>query len=218
MDSPFDWGDDSGDYWEHGISSDTSHPVEFGNAVSDSATHFGQIPDDKWWVIPALCLPPVILTLTEYSSLLSTDDCTGVIHGHAVRRDTPPPSLQETINIASTEPCRLSKPDGALSFSGNSNDDAPVNSHVKPRCWDHGCNGREFSSRSNFVRHKKEREGEAAKVLCPLCDAVFSRASARDTHLTKQSCNRIRRYSNGRPRPSKIALLSSLNLAQGTQT
>lgn len=135
-----------------------------------------------------------------------------------MRRDTPPPLLQETINSASTEPCRLSKPDDALSFLSNSNDDASVNSDVKPRCWDHGCNGREFSSRSNLVRHKKEKEGEAAKVVCPLCGAVFSRSSARDTHLTKHSCNRIRRYSNGRPRPSKIALLSSLNLAQGTQT
>ncbi|KAI5863028.1 hypothetical protein GGS23DRAFT_596798 [Durotheca rogersii] len=79
----------------------------------------------------------------------------------------------------------------------------------KNRCWDHGCNGREFSSKSNFVRHVKERAGTSAKGVCPLCGAVFTRNSARDTHLAKQSCNRIRRYSNGRPRPSRLAVLGN---------
>ena len=75
---------------------------------------------------------------------------------------------------------------------------------------DHGCNGREFSSKINFVRHKKEKEAEAAKSICPLCGGTFTRSSARITHMARQSCNRIRRYSNERPRPSKIALLTSL--------
>ncbi|KAI1172081.1 hypothetical protein F4777DRAFT_593140 [Nemania sp. FL0916] len=33
----------------------------------------------------------------------------------------------------------------------------------KPRCWEHGCNGREFSSRSNYLRHMRERSGNIVK-------------------------------------------------------
>ncbi|KAK9798731.1 putative C2H2-type domain-containing protein [Seiridium cardinale] len=79
----------------------------------------------------------------------------------------------------------------------------------RPRCWDHGCNGREFSSMSNYVRHARERAHANAKCTCPLCGAIFTRRTARNTHLAKQSCNRIRRYSNGRPRPSLQAILDS---------
>ncbi|KAI1144829.1 hypothetical protein F4825DRAFT_445428 [Nemania diffusa] len=93
--------------------------------------------------------------------------------------------------------------------SSDNNSSASSNSS-KPQCWDHGCNGREFSSRSNYRRHVRERSGSSAKCTCPMCGAVFTRTSARDTHLAKQSCNRIRRYSNGRPRPSQLAILSSL--------
>lgn len=69
------------------------------------------------------------------------------------------------------------------------------------RCWEHGCNGRRFSTRGNFVRHQKERANRGTKVLCPACGAIFSRTTARDKHLINQSCGRIRRYSNGRIRP-----------------
>jgi hypothetical protein len=31
---------------------------------------------------------------------------------------------------------------------------------------------------------------------------VFSRTTARNAHVAKGSCNRIRRYSNGRVRPN----------------
>ncbi|KAI1120135.1 hypothetical protein F5Y10DRAFT_273373 [Nemania abortiva] len=93
--------------------------------------------------------------------------------------------------------------------SSDANSNASNNSN-KPQCWEHGCNGREFSSRSNYLRHVRERSGSSAKCTCPLCGAIFTRSSARDTHLAKQSCNRIRRYSNGRLRPSQLAILSSL--------
>ena len=86
------------------------------------------------------------------------------------------------------------------------------------RCWDHGCNGRLFSSKSNLMRHRKERSSSAAgnasnRAICPLCGAIFTRNSARDTHLAKQSCARIRRYSNGRMRPSRLAMLGNPQLA-----
>ena len=159
-----------------------------------------------------------LLTLEDYSRPPSTNNHKEVVHGHAKRCDTPPPLSQGTINSFSIDQYQLSESGGLLNFPGSLDEITSLKMDVKPRCWNHGCNGREFSSKSNFVRHKKEKEGEAAKVICPLCGGIFSRNSARDTHIAKQSCNRIRRYSNGRPRPSKVALLSGLDFAQDTKT
>ena len=71
-----------------------------------------------------------------------------------------------------------------------------------PICWDHGCNGKVFSSWSNLRRHQRERACQAPKCYCPRCGAHFSRTTARNQHLANMSCKRIRRYSNGRTRPS----------------
>ncbi|KAI0837625.1 hypothetical protein F5Y06DRAFT_270927 [Hypoxylon sp. FL0890] len=120
-------------------------------------------------------------------------------------------------NLASVDPYpnaldKLSS--GVPDFRGNPSSEArSMDRNGKHRCWEHGCNGREFSSKSNFVRHVKERSGASTKSVCPLCGAIFTRNSARDTHLAKQSCNRIRRYSNGRPRPSRLAVLGNPRLA-----
>jgi hypothetical protein len=70
----------------------------------------------------------------------------------------------------------------------------------KPRCWDHGCNGREFSSPSNFRRHVRERSGEVSKPMCHLCGAVFARTSGRDRHIAKKSCNKAYRDAGDGPR------------------
>lgn len=70
-----------------------------------------------------------------------------------------------------------------------------------PICWDHGCNGKVFSSWSNLRRHQRERACKAPKCYCPRCGAHFSRTTARNQHLANMSCKRIRRYSNGRTRP-----------------
>ncbi|KAF2463975.1 uncharacterized protein BDR25DRAFT_319573 [Lindgomyces ingoldianus] len=72
---------------------------------------------------------------------------------------------------------------------------------TKTRCWKHGCNGKSFSTRSNLLRHHVEKGKARPKFTCPVCGAFFSRATARNQHVEKRSCNRIRRYSNGRERP-----------------
>ncbi len=89
---------------------------------------------------------------------------------------------------------------------------------TKAQCWEHGCNGRVFSTWSNLKRHQKEKSGNAKKVLCPQCGGEFTRVTARDTHLAKGSCNRIRRYSNGRQRPSRVALLEMLMQQPGRES
>lgn len=69
-----------------------------------------------------------------------------------------------------------------------------------PICWEHGCNGKVFSSWSNLRRHERERASQAPRCYCPRCGAYFTRTTARNQHLANMSCSRIRRYSNGRTR------------------
>ncbi len=61
-------------------------------------------------------------------------------------------------------------------------------SHPRPQCWDHGCNGRQFSTFSNLLRHQRERTGVASKSYCPRCGAEFTRATARNGHVAHVKC------------------------------
>lgn len=63
-----------------------------------------------------------------------------------------------------------------------------VQGRQKPRCWDHGCNGRQFSTFSNLLRHQREKSGQAAKATCPNCGAEFTRTTARNGHLLYDKC------------------------------
>lgn len=63
----------------------------------------------------------------------------------------------------------------------------------KPQCWEHGCNGRRFSTFSNLLRHQREKSGTAAKSYCPRCGAEFTRTTARNGHLAHEKCSKQRR-------------------------
>lgn len=63
-----------------------------------------------------------------------------------------------------------------------------VQSRPKPQCWEHGCNGRQFSTFSNLLRHQREKSGQATKASCPDCGAEFTRTTARNGHLLHQKC------------------------------
>ncbi|CAI6095565.1 unnamed protein product [Clonostachys chloroleuca] len=67
-----------------------------------------------------------------------------------------------------------------------------VQSRPKPRCWEHGCNGRQFSTFSNLLRHQREKSGQAAKASCPNCGAEFTRTTARNGHLLHDKCKQRR--------------------------
>jgi len=67
-----------------------------------------------------------------------------------------------------------------------------VQSRPKPQCWEHGCNGRQFSTFSNLLRHQREKSGQAAKVSCPNCGAEFTRTTARNGHLLHDKCKQRR--------------------------
>ncbi|KAH8836229.1 hypothetical protein RJ55_10051 [Drechmeria coniospora] len=63
-----------------------------------------------------------------------------------------------------------------------------VHTRPKPRCWEHGCNGRQFSTFSNLLRHQREKSGQATKASCPNCGAEFTRTTARNGHLLHDKC------------------------------
>lgn len=63
-----------------------------------------------------------------------------------------------------------------------------VHSRPKPQCWEHGCNGRQFSTFSNLLRHQREKSGQATKATCPECGAEFTRTTARNGHLLHGKC------------------------------
>ncbi|THW53832.1 hypothetical protein D6D25_03916 [Aureobasidium pullulans] len=72
------------------------------------------------------------------------------------------------------------------------------NQKPKPQCWEHGCNGREFSTFSNLLRHQREKSGTAAKSYCPKCGAEFTRTTARNGHLAHEKCSKQRRTSEAK--------------------
>ncbi|KLU87349.1 hypothetical protein MAPG_06349 [Magnaporthiopsis poae ATCC 64411] len=67
-----------------------------------------------------------------------------------------------------------------------------VGGRPKPQCWEHGCNGRQFSTFSNLLRHQREKSGQAAKAVCPNCGAEFTRTTARNGHLQHDKCKQRR--------------------------
>lgn len=36
----------------------------------------------------------------------------------------------------------------------------------KPRCWEHECNGRQFSTPHSLLLHRRRKSGQIAKVSC----------------------------------------------------
>ncbi|KAH7250857.1 hypothetical protein BKA59DRAFT_523576 [Fusarium tricinctum] len=60
-------------------------------------------------------------------------------------------------------------------------------------CFDHGCDGRRFSSIGNLVRHQKEQSRglSARRYECPYCDQTFTRSTARNVHLIRGRCGGV---------------------------
>jgi hypothetical protein len=58
----------------------------------------------------------------------------------------------------------------------------------EPRCFEHGCDGRRFSTMSNLRRHQRERNRLARRMVCPWCEATFYRKWTRNQHILRGSC------------------------------
>lgn len=61
------------------------------------------------------------------------------------------------------------------------------NQDSRPRCFEHGCNGRTFSNMDNYKRHLREQRSQTS-IQCPFCGKEFSRKSNMDTHVAKKRC------------------------------
>ncbi|KAM5470514.1 hypothetical protein MferCBS49748_002330 [Microsporum ferrugineum] len=82
-------------------------------------------------------------------------------------------------------------PNGGARTPGDAPQQRPAQaSNGRFQCWDSCCNGRQFSNKSNFIRHQRERRGESYKLRCSFCDAVFSRSSARNAHEASRRCRK----------------------------
>jgi len=95
----------------------------------------------------------------------------------------------EQINAPSTDLSLSTEPLSPASTS-------PIVGHVSRsviRCYDHGCDGRTFSSISNYRRHQRERAGQSPVCFCPRCGAAFYRRWTRDHHVERGSC--LRRWN-----------------------
>lgn len=55
------------------------------------------------------------------------------------------------------------------------------------RCWDSCCRGRKFSTKSNMIRHRRERLGQVGKC-CSICNAYFTRRSVCNAHEANRMC------------------------------
>lgn len=98
----------------------------------------------------------------------------------------PRPALIATLPVVSTEFRPIQPPLDAIV------DDSDTFHHrQRLQCWDHGCNGRQFSTFSNLLRHQREKSGTATKARCPHCGTEFTRTTARNGHLYGGKCKGI---------------------------
>ncbi|KFY40247.1 hypothetical protein V494_03597 [Pseudogymnoascus sp. VKM F-4513 (FW-928)] len=59
------------------------------------------------------------------------------------------------------------------------------NPRPMPVCWDHGCDGRKFSTYDNLLRHQQEMAGAEPKPTCPECGEEFSTEMKRNEHMVE---------------------------------
>lgn len=103
------------------------------------------------------------------------------------------------IQMANATPNNAAQTENGLNLTPRSYSYDPSHGHVAKRtvamCWEHGCNGRKFSTSSNLLRHRREKDGSASKSVCPDCGAQFTRTTARNGHLAHGKCTKSRRQS-----------------------
>ncbi|KAJ5646794.1 hypothetical protein N7490_003166 [Penicillium lividum] len=100
--------------------------------------------------------------------------------------EAPPIPSSHLSSSMAAEP--VFSPSESVAGSDNERQVRIVSSRPRPQCWDHGCNGREFSTFSNLLRHQREKSGVVAKAECPVCGAVFTRTTARNIHVAQGKC------------------------------
>lgn len=108
--------------------------------------------------------------------------------------NAPVPSWSTLPSISSSE----TFPPSPVSTQNNSETIRVLTSRPKPQCFDHDCNGRQFSTFSNLLRHQREQSGTASKHVCEYCGSKFTRTTARKGHMASGKCR-----GNIKPRNTK---------------
>lgn len=125
---------------------------------------------------PIELFPVLVFLLTEYRSRQHSLSASSM--------DQPNVQMMQNIYPAQT-PSKVG--------SSDSGDQVRVvHSRPKPQCWEHGCNGRQFSTFSNLLRHQRVKSGAATKSICPNCGAEFTRTTARNGHMAHEKCKQRR--------------------------
>ncbi|KAI1444723.1 hypothetical protein F5Y02DRAFT_418736 [Annulohypoxylon stygium] len=110
-------------------------------------------------------------------------------HSLSSQYSRPSPPMHEAQMMYPVQPPQVLSSGGSAQEAGHVR---VVQSRPKPQCWEHGCNGRQFSTFSNLLRHQREKSGQAAKATCPNCGAEFTRTTARNGHLLHDKCKQRR--------------------------
>ena len=129
-------------------------------------------------------------------STLNPQDAMYLPNPNSIPSNSPPlPSLGSSLH---------SFPPPAASLESSPEGFRVLASRPKPQCFDHGCNGRQFSTFSNLLRHQREKSGSAMKAICPHCGTEFTRTTARNGHLWGGKCKG--RGGDGQEGPNEEAL------------
>ncbi|KAI9846830.1 MAG: hypothetical protein M1838_001128 [Thelocarpon superellum] len=108
---------------------------------------------------------------------------------HPVYQPSPLPSMSNVGEGGTPERQYRQSPHGTPTSSPGAQDQVRIlGTRPKPQCWDHGCNGRQFSTFSNLLRHQREKSGTSTKSYCPRCGAEFTRTTARNGHMAHEKC------------------------------
>ncbi|PLN81765.1 hypothetical protein BDW42DRAFT_185233 [Aspergillus taichungensis] len=124
--------------------------------------------------------PSYLMNQSEYY-LTPSSSISSVSNSSSIAVSPQPPNLMPPSTV-------YSSPDSVPASSDPEQQVRVISFRPKPQCWDHGCNGREFSTFSNLLRHQREKSGVVAKAECPSCGAVFTRTTARNIHVAQGKC------------------------------
>jgi hypothetical protein len=149
-----------------------------------------QFPDDSQSL--------TALTTAEYLEILqgqSTLPWTGELDEELdwTHRSMPDLSLGTSINFGATLDGRYQQNHTAENFNTHqTNLQQGTSSHSSEntqslQCFEHGCNGRVFSCRENYLRHVREKSGKST-TMCLFCGTEFTRRSNRDKHVAQRKC------------------------------
>lgn len=119
---------------------------------------------------------------------------------NSVSQHWPPPSAAAQLPSISLPVSSSYSPSPAPSMD-NAEGIRILASRPKPQCYDHGCNGRQFSTFSNLLRHQREKSGSATKAVCPHCGTEFTRTTARNGHLYGGKCKGKEGQASREPSP-----------------